>query len=124
MLPKKELNIYPKSEENFKALISFYFDSYEIDLTESIDFLNSKTSYSLNQIEYVLRKISEAYKNIFRENLKGKITLTNLMQYGFESLTVVEKDWRRSQSGKKIMKLFLNFVKKTEIDINFLETNN
>jgi hypothetical protein len=124
MLPKKELNIYPKSEENFKALISFYFDSYEIDLTESIDFLNSKTSYSLNQIEYVLRKISEAYKNIFRENLKGKITLTNLMQYGFESLTVVEKDRRRSQSGKKIMKLFLNFVKKTEIDINFLETNN
>jgi hypothetical protein len=124
MLPKKELNIYPKSEENFKALISFYFDSYEIDLTESIDFLNSKTSYSLNQIEYVLRKISEAYKTIFRENLKGKITLTNLMQYGFESLTVVEKDRRRSQSGKKIMKLFLNFVKKTEIDINFLETNN
>lgn len=124
MLPKKELNIYPKSEENFKALISFYFDTYEIDLTESVEFLNEKTSFSLNQIEFVLRKISEAYKSIFRENLNGKIKLTNLMSYGFETLTLEPRNWKRSQSGIRIMELFLEFVRKTEIDTSFLERNN
>lgn len=124
MLPKKVLNIYPKSDENFKALISFYFDSYEIDLTESVEFLNEKTSFSLNQIEFVLRKISEAYKTIFRENLNGKIKLTSLMSYGFETLTLEPRNWKRSQSGIRIMELFLEFIRKTEIDISFLERNN
>lgn len=124
MIPKKDLNIYPKSEENYKALISFYFDSYEIDLTESVEFLNEKTSFSLNQIEFVLRKISEAYKSIFRENLNGKIKLTNLMSYGFETLTLEPRNWKRSQSGIRIMELFLDFVRSTEIDRSFLERNN
>ena len=71
MLPKKELNIYPKNDENIKAIISYYFDSYEIDLSESLEYLQAKTSISLNQMEFILRKLSEAFRSIFSKNLKN-----------------------------------------------------
>ena len=124
MLPKKELNIYPKSEENFNALISFYFDQFEIDLSESLDFLKTKSSISLNQIEFIFRKLNEAYIPIFSANLNGKIKLSNLLSYGFDALTKNEKDWNGSLPRIKITKEFREFVKKTEIDINYLEKNN
>lgn len=118
MIPLQKLNIYPKSDENLKALISYYFDSFEIDRSDSIEYLHKKTSLKLNQIEFVLRKISEAYEVIFKEHLNDNIKLTNLMNYGFESLTVDRKNWNRSKSGIKIMELFLEFVQKTEFENN------
>lgn len=124
MLPKKELNIYPKNDENIKALISYYFDTYEIDLSESLDFLKAKTLTSLNQMEFVLRKLSEAFIPIFSINLKGKIKLTTLLSYGFNALTKNENDWNISKPGIKITKEFRDFVSQTEIDIDFLERNN
>jgi len=124
MLPKKEFNIYPKSEENFNALISFYFDQFEIDLSESLEFLKTKSSISLNQIEFIFRKLNEAYIPIFSANLNGKIKLSNLLSYGFDALTKNEKDWNGSLPRIKITKEFRDFVKKTEIDINYLEKNN
>ncbi|MFN8436257.1 MAG: hypothetical protein U0V72_01365 [Cytophagales bacterium] len=117
MIPQKKFNIYPKSEENFKALISYYFDSYEIDNSESIEFLNKKTSMTLNQIEFVLRKVSEAYYIVFKNNLNDNIKLTNLMAYGFDTLTLEPKQWKRSLTGIKIMEQFLEFVQKTESNI-------
>ena len=124
MLPKKEINIYPKSEENLNALISFYFDQFEIDLSESLEFLQMKSSISLNQIEFTFRKLNEAFIPIFSVNLNGKIKLLNLLSYGFDALTKNEKDWNGSSSRIKITKEFRDFVKKTEIDINYLEKNN
>lgn len=124
MLPKKELNIYPKSEENLNALISFYFEQFEIDMSESFEFLKTKSSISLNQIEFILRKLNEAYISIFLSNLNGKIKLSNLLSYGFDALTKNEKEWNGSTSRIKITKEFRDFVNKTEIDINYLERNN
>lgn len=48
MLPKREDNIYPKTEENIKALLSFYFDKYDINQVGAIEAIMSKTSLSLN----------------------------------------------------------------------------
>ncbi len=124
MLPKKELNIYPKTEENLKALISYYFDKYELDLTESSDYLNEKTSFSLNQIEFILRKLNEAYEPIFSKELKGNVKLVTLLKYGFNTLTKKQEDWNISKPGIEISRRFLKFVQETEINIGFLEENN
>ena len=82
----------------FAYTVSNHFDSFEIDNSESIEFLHKKTSLKLNQIEFVLRKISEAYEVIFKEQLNDNIKLTNLMNYGFETLTLDRKNWNRSKS--------------------------
>lgn len=124
MLPKKELNIYPKSEENIKALISYYFDAFDLDLSDSLDFLKQKNSISLNQIEFVVRKLSEAYLTIFQTNLKGVIQLKNLLNYGFDALTINETDWVGNKPRLAIIKSFRDFVRKTEIDYDYLEKNN
>ena len=124
MLPKKELNIYPKNDENINALISYYFKHYDIDLLESLEFLKAKDSTSLNQIEFILRKISEAYTSIFTTNLNGQIKLTNLLSYAFDALTKNEKEWKGSFNRNRITKEFKDFVKKTEVDFDYLEKNN
>ena len=50
LLPKK-VNIYPKSDENMKSLISYYFDRYDINQESGVECLKEKTSLSLNQIQ-------------------------------------------------------------------------
>jgi hypothetical protein len=122
MVPKKELNIYPKSEENLKSLISYYFDKYDVKNDNGEEFLKEKTSLSLNQIEFIVRKLSEAYVPIFQKHLKGQITISNLLTYGIEALT--DKEVNRSKSGQLISKEFEDYVQKTEIDFNYLEKNN
>ena len=122
MLPNKELNIYPKSDENLKSLISYYFDKYDLNLENGIEIIQKKTSLSLNQIEFIIRKLSEAYVPIFKKHMNGQITISNLLTYGIDGLT--EKEVRRSQSGMQISNEFVDFVKKTEIDFDYLEKNN
>lgn len=124
MLPKKELNIYPLNKSNLKALISHYFDQFEIDKYESLEYLSSKSSLQLNQIEFVLRKLSEAYNPIFNQELKTNIKLTNLFQYGFDALALSEDEWKGSKERIRITHKFKDFVKSSEIDIQYLETNN
>ena len=86
MLPKKELNIYPKSDENLQALIAFYFDKYDIGQENGIEILRKKTSLKLNQVEFLVSKLSEAFEPIFRKHLSGTIEIENLLKYGFDAL--------------------------------------
>jgi len=125
MIPKKELNIYPKNEMNIQALIKFYFAELNVETDGVIDYLmNKNISLELNQIEFFCRKINEAYPTIFSPNLNEKIKLTNLLRYATDSLIVDKSKWNGSQSRIKINQNFKNFVKQTEVDINFLERNN
>jgi hypothetical protein len=125
MLPKKVLNIYPKNEVNVKALIKFYFAELELDTEEVIDFIiNEKTSLELNQIEFLCRLVNKGYPSVFQHNLKGRIKVTNLLSYAIEALTIDETKFKGSIPRIKITKQFKDFVKQTEIDIDFLEKNN
>lgn len=125
MLPKKALNIYNKNDENVNSIIEFYFKELELDLEESMNYLlDEKQRLELNQVEFICRKIKEAYFYIFTLNLNGKISLKNLLSYAVMALTVNEPNWQGSQTRLKIAKEFYDFVKKTEIDIEFLERNN
>ena len=125
MLPKKVLNIYPKNQVNVKALIKFYFAELELDTEGVIDFIiNKKTSLELNQIEFLCRLVLKGYSSVFRPNLNGRIKVTNLLSYAIEALTIDETKFKGSIPRIKITKQFKDFVKQTEIDIDFLKKNN
>lgn len=86
--------------------------------------MNEKTSVELNQIQFICRKVSEGYLHIFRPNLNGIIELKNLLSYSLEALTKDETEWNGSKNRIRILQEFLNFVKQTEINIDYLEKNN
>jgi hypothetical protein len=122
MLPKKEFNIYPKSDENLKALISFYLDKYDVNDDNGVEILKEKTSLSLNEIEFIFRKLSEAYIPVFQKHLKGQITVANLIKYAIDALT--ETKINGSKNRILITNEFEEFVRRTEIDFTYLENNN
>ncbi|WP_054850854.1 hypothetical protein [Olleya sp. ITB9] len=125
MLPKRKMNIYKKNTENVQSIIDFYFRELDLDLEGSMDFLiEEKQNLELNQIEFISRKIREAYYEIFKLNLNGRISLKNLLNYAIMTLTEERSNWNGSKSRLKIAEDFFNFVKKTETDIGFLERNN
>ena len=113
MLPKKEFNIYPKNDENLQALINFYLDKYDVNDDNGVEILKEKTSLSLNQLEFIFRKISEAYIPVFKKHLKGQITVSNLIQYAIDALT--ETTINGSQNRILITNEFEKFVRQTEI---------
>lgn len=125
MIPKKKLNIYPMNETNVKALIDYYFAELELDTQSAIEFLLvEKSSLELNQIEFLCRKINEGFTIVFRPHLSGKIELKNLLSYSIDALTKSKTEWSGSQSRIRITQEFLDFVKKSEIDIDYLEHHN
>jgi hypothetical protein len=120
MIPKKELNIYPKNEMNIQTLIKFYFTELELGTEGVVNYImNVKTSLELNQIEFLCRKINEGYPTVFRPNLNGRIELKNLLNYAIDALTIDKSKWNGSQSRKRITQEFKDFVKQTETDFDF-----
>lgn len=116
MLPNKELNIYPKSEENINALLCFYFNKYNLDKENSTKTIMYYSSLSLNQIEFIVRKLSESFEEIFNPFFKnGRPSIDNLMRYGIEGLTKKEEDWSfaPTSSARPKIKEFVEFVKGT-----------
>lgn len=125
MIPKKKLNIYPKNNSNIQAIIKYYFTGLELNTEGVMEYLmNEKSSLELNQIQFICRKINEGYSNIFRPNLNGQIGLKNLLSYAVDALTKNKTEWNGSQNRLRITQEFLDFVKHTEIDIDYLEKNN
>lgn len=125
MIPEKKLNIYPKNDANVQAIIEYYFTELELNTEGVMEYLmNEKSSLELNQIQFICRKINEGYSDIFRPNLNGRIGLKNLLSYAVDALTKNRTEWNGSQNRIRITQEFLNFVKYTEIDIDYLEKNN
>ena len=114
MLPSKTLNIYPKSKENIDSLISYYLAKYDVSNSDSYEAIDKHPSLQLNQLEFIIKNIASAYPEVFRKNLNGIISVSNLLSYGIESLTQDEKDYKGSGPRIKIMKLFREFVTKSE----------
>ena len=125
MIPKKKLNIYPKTNTNVQAIIEYYFTELELNTEGVMEYLmNENSSLELNQIQFVCRKINECYLNIFLPNLKGQIELKNLLSYAVDALTKDKIEWNGSQNRIRITQEFLDFVKQTEVNIDYLEKNN
>ena len=115
MLPDKRLNIYPKNEENIQALIDFYFLHYNINQEGAIQKMKGRTSLSLNQLEFIIKKLSEAFVPIFMKHLTGRIALTNLFAYGIDAIEEVTISNANSKSRRIITQELIDFVKQTEL---------
>lgn len=124
MIPKKEINIYPKNYTNIQALIEYYFNEIDLNTEGVIEYLMNEKKIELNQMEFLCRKINEGYLNVFRPNLNGQLQLKNLLTYSIDALTKDKTEWKGSKNRIRITQEFLDFVKQTEIDINYLEKNN
>lgn len=125
MIPKRTLNIYPKNENNIQSLIEYYFRDLELNKEGVVEYLiEENSSLELNQIEFMCRKIKQGYIHIFRSNLNGQIGLKNLLAYAVSSLTKEQSEWRGSKNRLRITQEFFDFVKGTEINLDYLERNN
>ncbi len=101
------------------------FAELELNTEGVMEYLmNEKSSLELNQIEFICRKVNKGYLNIFRPNLKGQIELKNLLSYAVDALTKNRTEWNGSQNRIRITQEFLDFIKQTEINIDYLEKNN
>ena len=115
MLPLKSDNIYPKTEENLKAIAAFYFDQYDnLDSSGFLDVLNNYSSLSLNQIEFIAKKISEGFKSVFEPNLKFSKRIENLFRYAIEASTLEPNEFKGSKNRIRITNEFRNFLIITE----------
>lgn len=126
MLPKKELNIYPKTKENIQAILNFYFGKYNFPEDNAIEYIMSFTGLTLNQIEFITKKLSESWESVFKEFLHEKTTIQNLIKYGIDGFTKSAQQLSpKPKNPRRIKTLeFMEFVKNTEIDLEYLERNN
>ena len=111
MLPLNSNNIYPKSDENLKAIVAYYFDQYDnLDASGFLDVINNYSSLSLNQIEFIAKKISEGYESIFEKNLKGTKKIENLFKYAIEAIRLQPNEDKGSKNRIRITNEFRTFL--------------
>lgn len=112
-IPDKNINIYPKTKKNIKHLLNFYFDEFEPDKNGSVEYLMSKTSLSLNQIEFIVKKLHENFlivKSLFNNQNQLKLFL----KYAIEAATQPQDTWEGSHNTKRILLLIKNKFEKIE----------
>jgi hypothetical protein len=114
MLPKKSENIYPKTDENIQAIIDYYFSEFNVGQIGAIERIKENSILSINQIEYIIKKLSEAYIPIFRVHLKTPIELQNLIKYGLDAIVYQEIKKSGSINRQNITLEFQNFVKENK----------
>src|SRR5690606_19979816 len=85
MLPDKRNNIYPRTEENSLAVIDFFVTTTSDNRQAAVDRVK-QTHLSLNQIEFLLKQLSEAADPLFSKHFGVNIDLDNLVSYGVDAL--------------------------------------
>jgi len=116
VIPKKEENIYPKSKENIRALIDYYF----LIPDGEIDFLFEQKKLSLNQIEFIANKVSK-YIHFFEMHLDNMgMNVGNLIKYGIAVFSEIESEWEGDDGRKKITYAFKEYVIKNDDDVSYV----
>ncbi|RZJ92630.1 hypothetical protein [Pedobacter psychrodurus] len=110
VMPNIKENIFPKTNENLQALIKFYFGTYNVSLGDSFDLLKENVDLTLNQCEFIIKNLSEAFTPIFSKHLKGQISLDNLIAYGIDALINDSQNVNGSKNRQLITKEFKDFV--------------
>ncbi|HLO55475.1 MAG TPA: hypothetical protein VK169_14370 [Saprospiraceae bacterium] len=122
MLPLKSDNIYPKNDENLKAIAAFYFDQYDnLDSSGFLDVINNYSSLSLNQIEFISKKISEGYERVFESNLKGTKKIENLFKYAIEAIRLQPNEVKGSLNRIRITNEFRDYLATSECKFDLLD---
>lgn len=90
MIPSKNENIYPCTEENITAVLNFYFPNYPSEeIYSCAQKIYKKFGLEMNQIEFVAKTIFKYIDFIEREMTVVKIdNLSNIMKYGKDAIYV------------------------------------
>lgn len=104
-------NIYPRSLENIKAILDFYFKEYSISaVSEYATLLHDERKWSLDKIEAYAYIISES-RAFFADEFNTPSTLANLMNYTYQAIELNKEDWKGSISGRlRILKAYRNYL--------------
>jgi hypothetical protein len=104
-------NIYPRSLENIRAILDFYFKEYSLsEVTEYANSIHDERKWSLDKIEAYAYIISES-RAFFADAFNTPSTLANLMDYAHQAIDLNEKDWKGTVSGKlRILKEFKSYL--------------
>lgn len=114
MLPGRQLNIYPKTRKNLKALMNFYFDKYDIENGEVIDMLIKKQSLSLNQIEFIASHVARTWTPVWRKHFTRGTTVANLMRHAIEGIVKTdESEWDFPPTSKSriVTREFVDYIR-------------
>lgn len=103
--------IYPRSLENIRAILDFYFRDYSIsDVSEYAALVHNERKWSLDEIEHFAYIISES-RAFFAEALNIPATLSNLFDYAQQAICLKEIEWRGSITGRiPILKAFRSYL--------------
>ena len=112
MLPDRKLNIYPNTDENLQALINFYFS--EFNEKGALDEMKQHPQITLNQWEFIFKKIIEAYQPVFQRHLNPPINLSNLIAYGVDGTRMGGPSRHGSMNRRIICREFKDFVIRTQ----------
>ena len=112
----KTSKIWVRSRETSHSKREHFVERGEFNVgqTGAIERLKENNILSLNQIEYLIKKLSEAYIPIFRVHLKTPIELQNLIKYGLDAIVYQEIKKNASKSRQNITLKFQNFVKENK----------
>lgn len=102
---------YPYSSSSLEIKREICGIRYDVNKDNGVKILK-ETSLSLNQIEFIFKKLSEAYIPVFKKHLKGQITISNLIQYAIDALS--ETKMNGSQNRILITNEFKEFARRTE----------
>ena len=84
-LPSPQNNLYPTTSKNLESLINFYFDSLEHDREGVLEYLKSRTSLKLNEIEFAVKHTSYLYTSFFLNEFKHK-KLALFLSYSIDAI--------------------------------------
>lgn len=98
MLPKKRDNIYPLTEQNITAILSFHFDIPH----GNIDWLYNQKELSTNQIEWIAKSVSEHIEFLESKIDSKFFTVTFLMLKGVDAFYHDKKNWLGNRDDKAI----------------------
>ncbi len=101
MFPSKKDNIYPLNKENINAILNYFFDIP----FGNIKWLYKQRELSINQLEFIARKVSEHQALLEEKVGPSGVTVSNFMIYGIEASYKNPYMWKGSQSRKRIIKI-------------------
>ncbi|KQT16465.1 hypothetical protein ASG31_13200 [Chryseobacterium sp. Leaf404] len=108
-LPLKNDNVYPKTKKNINHLLNFYFNDLEPNRIGSTEYLISKTSLTLNQVEFIVKKLFENYnyiQGLFNMNADLKLLLSSTT----EAITKASDLWTGSENRKILLSKIKNKI--------------
>ena len=106
MIPLKNENIYPCTEENCAAVLKFYFSDYPLEEIYKCSQEICKTyELEMNEIEFLVKNTSSNIEYItseIRTPYNEKQKLNNIIKYGFQAVFVDEDKWNGSKNRNRI----------------------